>query len=89
MKNAPSVQAAVAALLALGVASVAAAPVQQPPNSEKCYGVTKAGQNDCRTAKHDCATTSKTDKDPLDFKYVPRGTCQKMGGKAYPTDHKM
>ena len=81
------IRAAVAGLLALGAASlVAAAPATKPPDSEKCFGIAKAGHNDCRSAKHDCATRASKNNDTTDFKYVPKGTCQKAGGKPFPTD---
>lgn len=50
---------------------------------DKCFGVTKAGQNDCASANgsHSCAGQSKKDKDANDWKYVAKGTCEKMGGK--------
>lgn len=49
----------------------------------KCYGVAKAGQNDCasKTGAHACAGQSKKDYDPLDFKLLPKTACDKMGGK--------
>lgn len=49
--------------------------------SETCFGVAKAGQNDCSTAKHSCNGQATVDNAPDDFKYVPRGTCEKIGGK--------
>ena len=78
-----TIQAAVAGLIALGfAASVAAQPVAQKEGTEKCYGIAKAGQNDCGTAKHSCAAQgAKVDNDPMEWKYVPKGTCEKMGGK--------
>lgn len=83
MKHQAKIQAAVAGILALGfVSMVAAQPVAQKPGTEKCYGVAKGGQNDCGTAKHACAGQgAKTDKDPTEWKYVEKGTCEKMGGK--------
>jgi uncharacterized membrane protein len=88
MKTAHPIHAAIAGLIALGATACLAAngPAKQPEDTEKCFGVAKAGQNDCRSARHSCAGTSKQDKDPVDFKYVPKGTCDKMGGKHYPTD---
>lgn len=77
---------AVAAAL-LGLSSLAglahAAPAAQPAGSEKCYGVAKAGHNDCAstTGTHACAGQSKSDMSPTDFKYTPAGTCAGMGGK--------
>lgn len=48
---------------------------------EKCFGIAKAGQNDCSTATHGCNGQAKVDYGPDDFKYVPKGTCLKLGGK--------
>jgi uncharacterized membrane protein len=83
MKNANSIHAAIAGLVALGLcASAAAGPVKQADGTEKCFGIAKAGQNDCGTAKHACAASSKADNDAAEWKYVAKGTCEKMGGKA-------
>lgn len=49
--------------------------------TEKCFGVAKAGQNDCSTAIHSCNSQAKVDNAPEDFKFVPNGTCLKIGGK--------
>ncbi len=49
-------------------------------DKEKCYGVAKAGKNDCAANGHSCAGQSKTDNDPTEWKYVPAGECEKMGG---------
>jgi uncharacterized membrane protein len=77
-----TLQAAVASALALGLAAPALAHDPPPQaGSEKCYGIAKAGQNDCGTAKHACATLAKVDRDPEDWKMVPKGTCEKMGGR--------
>jgi len=81
MKTNTPIQAAVAGLLALGfAAAVNAEPVKQPAGSEKCYGIAKLGKNDCGTAKHACAALAKTDNDPAEWKYVPKGTCAQAGG---------
>ena len=83
MNTQATIQAAVAGLVALGfAASVAAQPVMQKEGTEKCYGVAKSGQNDCGTAKHACAAQgAKVDGDANEWKYVAKGTCEKMGGK--------
>jgi len=49
---------------------------------EKCFGIAKAGQNDCAstTGVHSCAGQSKVDMDKAEWKYVAKGTCEKMGG---------
>lgn len=71
-------------LVALGVAGTATVQAQQAGPKEKCYGVSKAGQNECAAGKNSCAGTSKVDNDPSAWKLVPKGTCQKMGGKLAP-----
>ena len=83
MNHQATIQAALAGILALGLASaVAAGPVTPKAGQEKCYGVAKAGQNDCGTAKHACAGEgAKTDNDPTEWKYVAKGTCESIGGK--------
>jgi uncharacterized membrane protein len=70
--------AAVAGLLALGANTALA----QKKDQEKCWGVAKAGQNDCGSNKtaHSCAGHSTMDYDPDDFKVVKAGTCVQMGG---------
>ncbi|HYD59928.1 MAG TPA: DUF2282 domain-containing protein [Noviherbaspirillum sp.] len=52
-------------------------------DKEKCFGVAKAGQNDCAstTGAHSCAGQAKKDNDPNEWKFVAKGTCEKMGGK--------
>lgn len=72
--------AAVAGFLAL-TAGVAAAQ-DQAKGQEKCWGASKAGQNDCGSNKtaHACAGQSKVNYDPNDFKMVKTGTCVNMGG---------
>ncbi len=70
--------AAIASLMALGAAGNAVAA-----GKEKCYGVAKAGQNDCAnlSGTHSCAGQAKTDNDPDEWKFVEAGTCNDMGGK--------
>jgi uncharacterized membrane protein len=74
-------QSAIAAVLALAAAQHASAQDAKSPPKEKCYGVAKAGQNDCGTARHSCAGKSAKDNAPDEWKYVPKGTCEKVGGK--------
>jgi uncharacterized membrane protein len=50
-------------------------------DQEKCYGVAKVGQNDCGTATHGCAGQAALDNDAKEWKYVAKGTCEKVGGK--------
>jgi len=84
MNRREMVAAAVAGLFAMGAAGGVAAA--EPKNMEKCFGIAKAGKNDCGSNKtaHSCAGQSKVDNDPNDFKYVKTGTCTTMGGSLKP-----
>ena len=72
-----STNAAIAASLALAFAATAlTAPVSAAPAMEKCFGVAKAGKNDCKAgAGTTCAATSKTDYQGNAWKLVKAGTC--------------
>lgn len=71
---------ALTSLIALGLSTGAMA--EEKAAKEKCYGVAKAGKNDCAAANgsHSCAGQTKMDNDVNDWKYVAKGTCDKMGG---------
>jgi uncharacterized membrane protein len=78
------INSALAGLFALSAASSFAEPVKPDPTKEKCFGIAKAGQNDCAssTGVHACAGLgSKKDNDPTEWKYIAKGSCEKMGGK--------
>jgi uncharacterized membrane protein len=71
---------ATAALTLATLASGAAmAQDKQPMNKtavEKCYGVSMAGQNDCKAGEGTtCAGTAKMDYQGNAWKNVPAGTC--------------
>jgi len=67
-------------LLLAGAARAAdEAPTKRPPQ-EKCFGVAKAGKNDCASANHSCCAEAKTDADPAEWIWVPKGTCEKIVG---------
>ena len=67
---------------ALAAALVLPAATQAQGNMEKCYGIAKAGKNDCQTATSSCAGTSKKDHEASAWLSVPKGTCEKIvGGK--------
>lgn len=76
------VSSALASVLALGLAGQAAGAEDKP--KEKCYGVAKAGQNDCASlsGSHTCAGQAKVDNSVDEWKYVPKGTCKQLGGKS-------
>jgi uncharacterized membrane protein len=85
MKHQATIQAAIAGLFALGLVSAATGgPVAADASKDKCYGIAKAGQNDCASGKHACAGQSTVDNDALSWKYVAKGSCEKMGGKLSP-----
>ena len=53
---------------------------------ERCYGVARAGGNDCGTGKHSCAQRAMYDRQPDEWKMVPTGTCLKIGGSLMSSD---
>lgn len=80
------ITSALAAAAALGLAGTAAAQ-----EKEKCYGIAKAGQNDCAnlSGSHSCAGQNKADMDPGEWKYVAKGTCKDMKGMSAEEAKKM
>lgn len=58
--------------------SLAALPAAQAADKEKCYGVAKAGKNDCAAGSHSCAGQSSMSNDPASFVVVPAGLCEKL-----------
>lgn len=78
MNQRAMIAAAAASLLStLLVATPAAAQ-----DKEKCYGIAKAGQNDCAnlSGSHSCAGQSKVSDDANEWKYVAKGSCKGMKG---------
>lgn len=77
MTNKAITSAALAAVL-LAAHSV---PVEAK-GKEKCYGISKAGQNDCGNlaGTHSCAGQSTVDNDPGEWKLVAKGSCVELGG---------
>ncbi|MDG1287526.1 MAG: DUF2282 domain-containing protein [Rickettsiales bacterium] len=69
-------------ILAAIQASSAAAHMEpkQGDGMEKCYGVSKAGVNECasKANKHGCAGMAKTDNDPNEWITLPIGECAKL-----------
>lgn len=74
------VSSALAAALSLG--AVAQAQAQDKAAREKCFGIVKAGQNDCASlgGSHSCAGQAKVDNGPDEWKYVAKGSCKSAGG---------
>lgn len=69
---------ALAGVMATGMVSAQA----EPASREKCFGIAKAGKNDCKSAdgKFSCAGHSDRNNDPNDWNYVAKGECAKAGG---------
>ena len=73
-----ALSAVFAGALAMGLAMASHAGDAKQP-MEKCYGVAKAGENDCKAgAGTTCAGTSKVDYQKNAWKLVPAGTCTKI-----------
>lgn len=69
---------ALAGALALSIA-MPTVPAQAA-DMEKCYGVVKAGHNDCGANGHSCAGAAKKDRDPNEWIMVPAGLCARLAG---------
>ena len=84
MKKTLMTATAIGGLLALG-AFATEAMAADAPAMEKCYGVAKAGKNDCAGAAHACAGQSKKDGGGKEFLTLPKGTCERLvGGSLQP-----
>ncbi|MYN04124.1 DUF2282 domain-containing protein [Pseudoduganella sp. DS3] len=67
--------ASIAATLAIALCATASA-AEPKKEMEKCYGVAKAGQNDCSAGPgSSCAGTSKVDFQGDAWTLVEKGTC--------------
>lgn len=73
------IQSALATAVLVGSAAVTPAFAA---DKEKCFGIAKAGQNDCGnlSGTHSCSGKSKVDMAEDEWKYVPAGTCKQMAG---------
>lgn len=81
--NALTVAAAVAGALSLAAVTTATPAMAKT----KCYGIAKAGQNDCGNAAgtHSCAGQSKVDYSGDDWKGVASAdACMEAGGQTKP-----
>lgn len=75
MPNHSATAASIAASIAIAL-TAATANAADMPKTEKCYGVAKAGKNDCKAgAGTSCAGTSKSDYQGNAWKLVKAGTC--------------
>ena len=72
--------AALLSALALLPGAASSQAMDKPGGKEKCYGVAKAGKNDCAAGTHSCAGQSTKDMDKSSFVEVPAGVCGKLAG---------
>jgi uncharacterized membrane protein len=70
--------------------AVAAEDKKEDNAKEKCYGVVKAGKNGCASANgsHSCAGSAKTDGDPNEWVYLPKGTCDLLANGSLTVSEK-
>lgn len=87
MKN-PYLYSALVAAVSISIAQ--AESTSSESDRERCYGVAKAGENECAVRydskgdKQSCPAWSEKDNDPYAWSYVPKGKCLKMGGELGP-----
>jgi uncharacterized membrane protein len=75
------ITAAVIGLFGMQQMAAFAQPAAEPSfKSEKCYGVAKAGKNDCAANGHACQAHAKEDANAREWIYVPAGTCERLVG---------
>jgi uncharacterized membrane protein len=66
--------------MAVGSAMAVSAAKAADEKFETCFGIAKAGQNDCKSSTHICAGKGTADRDPHTFIALPAGTCAKIVG---------
>ena len=78
--NQKAMFAAAASLMSLALSSSPA--LARNATKEKCFGIAKAGQNDCAnlSGTHSCAGQAKVDNGKDEWKYVAAGTCKSLKG---------
>lgn len=79
------ITSAISTIVTMGTLNALSTPAIAA-EKEKCYGMAQAGKNDCASASgaHSCAGQATTDHDKNDWKYVAKGSCEKMGGSLQP-----
>lgn len=82
MDNRHMLYTAIGSLLVLGLVSGNASAADKKMDMDQCFGIAKAGKNDCSSNKsaHSCAGQATRNNDPMDFVAVPKGTCEKIAG---------
>ena len=88
MKKNFALRSAIAGVVALGFLAVGNptmagdehGKMKMKMEGEKCYGIAKAGMNDCKSGMHGCKGKASKDGDKASFIVVPHGTCDKIAG---------
>ncbi len=84
MNQRQRIASALASVFAMGLVGQAAAQDMSKDKGakEKCFGIAKAGANDCAnlSGSHSCAGQSKAEMGADEWKYVAKGTCKDMKG---------
>ena len=72
----------IAGAFAVTVAAGQVAQAQDKSETEKCYGVVKAGKNDCgsKDGSHGCMGKAKRDGDGGEYITLPKGVCERLVG---------
>ena len=84
MKTTTLISSALAAVIAIGAITAHAAD-EKDKGTEKCYGIAKAGKNDCASSGHSCAGQSKGEANGKEWVKLPTGTCDRIvGGSTSP-----
>lgn len=75
------INTAMTGMIAVGLSMNATSALAKAPEMEKCYGIVKAGKNDCGTpGDNACAGQVKQNNDPEGWILLPKGTCNKIVG---------
>lgn len=89
MSSKAFMKTALSTIVATGLSlSAATAHAEKKVEMEKCYGIVKAGKNDCGVkGENTCAGQNKVNNDPNAWIFVPKGVCNKItGGSLKPGD---
>lgn len=89
METKKLINIAIAAVVSVGM-GMAANEIQAAPKQkmEQCYGIAKAGKNDCGTKTHSCAGQAKVSNNPNEWILVPKGSCKNLDGSLIPGNSK-
>jgi len=75
------ISTAVGGLVAFAQVAIQAQPAPTPSfAAEKCFGIAKAGKNDCAANGHSCQGQAKADSNVKEWVYLPTGTCARIVG---------